>query len=303
MYHEKLDLNLFIVFLNVYEHGSITKAAEKLFITQPAVSHSLGRLREQYQDKLFVRQGKKMIPTELAVTLQPTIKQCVQGLNATLQQQVNFDPTNHERTLKLGMRDIVESLLLPTIGATFTNKYPNFKIESSVIPMHKLSQKLNDGDIDLVIDALLPTAPNIANKKLSEDSFMLLCRKDHPYLEQQTLENYLAARHLLVSPAHSLIKVIDTTLVTLGGSRDIAIKCESYYAGVETVVNSDLLMTMPRAHAKKLAEQFPVEIVELPFETPKLQVHIYWHKRNDQETYIQWFIDQLTELAVPLING
>lgn len=297
MLHGKIDLNLFLVLKTVYQEGSITAAAGKLHLTQPAVSHSLSRLREKFDDPLFIRHGRKMIPSAFCQNIMPQVIEAVNVLEATLSDDKVFDITQHKREIKLGFRDILESIFFPTLVTDLIDNTPNITIKSRQVTKVEIEKSLEQQDLDIVIDVLTPTSNNIKSTLVCNEHFSLICRKNHPILNDLTLENYAKASHALVALKDSKVDVVDMALAKHGVSRKIDLQCEHYYAATRVISRCDMLLTMPNAYANLLEDNMPVTVTKLPFEVPVLPVHMYWHKQAEHDPINEWMRSKLLNIA------
>lgn len=302
MLHNQIDLNLFNVLKAIYIEGSITQAAHKLHLTQPAVSHALARLRDKYQDPIFIRQGNKMIASEFTQTIMPQVLEAVNALEHTLSHDQVFDIHNHNAPIKLGFRDILESLFFPPLLKDLSLHTPNIKIHSEQIKRSMMEKVLTEGDLDLVIDALMPVSANISHQLICNEYFVLVCREDHPILEDITLDQYLAYGHIIASLKENFVDLVDLALAKHNAVRSITLQCEHFFAAISVALETNLLLTMPNSYAEKLAKQMPIVISPLPFITPELPVHMYWHKQAQNNPVNKWMRTKLTDIAEQLFS-
>jgi len=300
MMHSKIDLNLFLVLKMVYQEGTITGAATKLHLTQPAVSHALNRLRSKFDDALFIRHGRKMIPSMLCQSVMPQVIDAVSVLESTMVDNQAFDVTQHNREIKLGLRDILESIFFPSLVADLITHTPNITINSRQVSRVEMESTLEQQERDIVIDVLTPTGKDIQHTLICNEHFSLICREGHPILTDLTLENYAKAAHALVALKDSRIDLVDMALAKHGVTRNIALQCEHYFAATSVISRSDMLLTMPNAYAKLLTEQLPVCVTKLPFAVPVLPVHMYWHKQAEQDPLNAWMRNKLLHIAKQL---
>lgn len=297
MLHSKIDLNLFTVLLEVYKQGSITAAAEKLHITQPAVSHSLARLREKFNDPLFIRHGRKMVPSQTCQTIMPKIIESLANLESTLVPSSNFDIREHHKEIKLGLRDILESLFFPPLVTDLVTNTPNIKIGSRQISHLKMEQLLTEQTIDVVIDVLVPTGEKIKSQFVCNEHFSLVCRPDHPILKAPSIDNYQKYPHGIVTLKGATVDIVDMALAKHGVSRNVVLRCEHYFAAASVACQCDMLLTMPNAYANTLKGKLPIAVSPLPFEVPYLPVHMYWHEQTDADPINQWIREKLMNIA------
>ena len=301
MLHGKIDLNLFVVLMAVYQEGSITAAAQKLHLSQPAVSHALGRLRVKFDDALFIRHGRKMIPSAFCQKIMPQVSQSLNVLESTLTHNKSFDVREHKREIKLGFRDILESKFFPPLISDLSINTPNITINSRQVTRLEMEKALAHQELDIVIDVLTPTGPDINNTLVCEEHFSLICREGHPILEDLTLGNYAKASHALVSLRDSRVDLVDMALAKHGVMREFGLQCEHYFAAISVICQCDMILTMPHAYASQLKEKMPVRIRPLPFEVPLLPVHMYWHKQAEHDPLNNWMREKLMAIAAEVL--
>ena len=285
----KIDLNLFTVFEAIYTEGSLTRAAERLNLTQPAISHALSRLRDRLDDPLFVRQGHRMRPTPLAQNLLPNIQNALSQLNSALQQAHEFDPAAAEKTFKIAMRDIMEASFIPPIVDKLDKENLNIQLASVHMERKEMEAKLASGDIDFALDVVLPTPQNIRQLKLINDELVVIKRKGSS-IDCADKTAYLNAKHIVVSLRATGPSLVDYALSSVGLNRKVGLRCQHYFAGCQVVSQGDMLLTMPKHYAQVLLNHFDnLELQPLPFETPNIDVYLYWHKSQDNNAANQWF--------------
>ncbi|MFY0640572.1 MAG: LysR family transcriptional regulator [Bermanella sp.] len=286
----KIDLNLFTVFEAIYSEGSLTRAAARLNLTQPAISHALGRLRDRLDDPLFIRHGHKMRPTPLAQNLLPEIQSALAQLNQALQHAHGFDPALANKTFTVAMRDVIEATLLPPLVSQLNQLGPNISVASVTMERKNLDAKLASGEWDFAVDVLRPSPASIKQQKLIEDELVVLRRTHQTNKGTMSQEDYLNAQHIVVSSRPSGPSLVDYSLSALGLKRDIALRCQHYFAACQVVASSDYWLTMPKRYAHILAEKFDhVELIELPFAASSVDVYLYWHATHDNDASSKWF--------------
>jgi len=295
--HGKLDLNLFVVLRAVYEHGSITKAASALHITQPAVSHALGRLRDKFDDPLFTRHGRQVLPTPFCQGIITSVIASIEALEDTLKGKVTFDISDKPRQVNLGLRDILESIFFPTLIPELVTHTPNITVNSRQVTWPELAPALANKELDIVIDALVPTSSDIRSSFVCEETFVVVCGQRNGYLKKPSVESYAKAQHALVSLKDSRLDTVDLALAQHNLHRKVALQCEHYFAAVNVVSQCELLLTMPTRFAQQFSNKFNIEILPLPFEVPSLPVHMYWHKNADEDLVNVWMREKILEVA------
>ncbi|MFP3979333.1 LysR family transcriptional regulator [Marinobacter sp. KMM 10035] len=289
----RLDLNLLHVFDTIYREGSLTRAAKALHLTQPAVSHSLSRLRDHFDDPLFTRQGNQMVPTPLARRFLESMKPGLTQIQGAVNQFHAFDPANQRKTYSLGLRDVLESTFLPPLMQRL-NAYPELEIASKRIPRRDMETQLAAGKLDFAVDVLLPVSNQTSHELLRQDRLVVLAREGHP-LTANTLDmgGYLSARHVLVSSRAEGPGIEDFELSRLGVQRSIRLRCQHYYAACRVVEQTDLLLTMPETYAQIISERANITIMNPPADLPSVDVHLYWHTAYGQEPALIWLREQL----------
>jgi len=301
MLHSKVDLNLFLVLKTVYLEGSITAAAKKLHLTQPAVSHAIGRLRAKFDEPLFVRHGRKMVPSAFCQKIMPQVIAAVDVLELTFLSNKEFDVTEHRREIKFGFRDILESLFFPALMSDLLVNSPNITVNSRKITRPKMEKSLADHELDIVIDVLVPTGDDICHQLICEESFSLICRAGHPILDDLTLDNYVNASHALVALKDSEVDLVDIALAKHGVSRRVVLQCEHYFAAASVIAQSDMLLTMPNSYVNLLIDKMAVCAAPLPFQVAAMPVHMYWHKQAEHDPANGWMREKLLNIAKEIL--
>lgn len=297
-----IDYNLFQVLLTIYHQGSVSQAADKLNLTQPAVSHALSRLRTQFDDPLFERHGRKMIPTDFCQRIISDVEQSLSTLQQTLSQQKQWDVGQLNRTFNVAVRDVLEALYFPKLIARLQKLAPGVRIRSvSVEPKH-LAEALKNGDVDLVLDSLIATPANIRNQTLGSSSFVLVCRQGHPIIENCNLESYQQWPHVVAALKASDINLVDNALTAQQLHRNVVLRCENFYGAVQTVCHSDLIMTAPEKAAQQFASHMPIQLLPLPLSLPDISIHMYWWQVAESDPAIRWLQDEIGQLSRDLFK-
>ena len=293
----RLDLNLLHVFDTIYREGSLTRAARALHLTQPAVSHSLSRLREHFDDPLFSRQGNQMVPTPLARRFLESMRPGLTQIQSAVNQFHAFDPANQRKTYSLALRDILESTFLPKLMGRLES-YPELEIVSQRVPRRDMETQLAAGKLDFAVDVLLPVSNQTGHELLRHDRLVVLARKGHPLTGGGlTLDKYLEAKPVLVSSRSEGPGIEDFELSRFGVQRNIRLRCQHYYAACRVAEGTDLLLTMPENYARIIAERADIDILTTPADLPGIDVHLYWHKAYEREPALIWFREQLASIV------
>ena len=177
----QMDLNLFVVFDAIYAKRNLTRAAETLCVTQPAVSNALARMRKVFDDPLFVSTPQGMVPTPVADHLMSRVGEALQLLGTGLHERDSFDPAVSTTVFRLSMTDLAEALLLPPLGETLQRQAPGMRVESYFTRRGDLPRELAAGALDLAIDAPLIDDPQLNQIALLTDRYACMLRRDHPF--------------------------------------------------------------------------------------------------------------------------
>lgn len=291
----KLDLNLFLVFDTIYHEASLTQAAVKLNLSQPAVSHALARLREHLGDALFTRQARRMVPTPYARALAPAVRSALHSLQNGLQAPQNFAPEQAERNFVIGMSDVMEALALPPLMADLQAHAPGVSLHSIRVERHEMAAALRSGRVDLVMDVALPAEPDIQNTRLMLDRLVVVARQGHPAIDDTplSLSTYLNASHVLVSARRKGLGIEDFELSRMGLRRRIGLRCRHYFAACCVVSRTDMLLTMPEQYARLSQPHFEHQWHAFPVNQPQLDAHLYWHASADADPTNVWLRERV----------
>ena len=281
----KIDLNLFIVFDVIYRERNLTKAAEVLHITQPAVSNSLNRLRNSFDDRLFVRQSGNMIPTPMAESIVDRVRLALSTLESSLRLRDDFNAATSKKKFAFAMNDTSESYLLPLLMTHLQEHAPNMSIESFSVPRHELAHEFAAGQLDFALDVPLVNEPQLTNEPLAQDRYVCVAKKNHPKLNGSlSLEQYLSLSHIHVSSRRKGQGYIDLHLNKLGLHRKILLKVQHSRAAPPIAAKTEMLLTIPET----LAYEDNLQVFDLPFELPKLDWHLYWSSNYSNDNAHKW---------------
>lgn len=304
-----LDLNLLRVFDEVMTERNLTRAAEKLAITQPAVSNALRRLRESVGDELLVRAGHGVEPTPRALALWPTVRQALAQLQESLAPS-GFEPAKARTTFVLAMADATGATLIPPLIALLEREAPGISLRVVPLTTRDPRRMLDDDSMDLAVGyfpaALADlTARAQAENVVAHDSLRLyasqyvcVMRAGHPLAaEPLTLDQYCAARHLLVSFSGKPYGFIDGALTALGRERRIVLTVNQFFTAGRVVASTDLLTVLP-LHFVGLADAGGDLVWRaLPMQLPAVHVDALWHRRRLHDPSHRWLREALARVA------
>lgn len=290
----RIDLNLFAVFDAIYTAGSLTKAADVLCITQPAVSNSLARLREMLNDPLFVRTGHSMTPTPVAQNIIGPARDALGLLRKSVLESHVFDPLTSTKSFNFASRDLLEVSIMPRLIARLQDTAPKLTLTNYEMNRSNVVSAMASGNLDFFADASSFTDPHLKKLKIASDRFVALARKNHPLLKQGLdLETFLKVGHINVSQRKSGAGPIDVSLDRIGLKRRIVMRGQHFLTVPSTLVKTDLIACIPY----HLAKHYDLAMYEIPFEVPRVECFLYWHVSADLDAAHKWMRDQITEVA------
>ncbi|MRT48944.1 MULTISPECIES: LysR family transcriptional regulator [unclassified Raoultella] len=293
----RIDLNLLPVFDAIYRHRSVRLAADELAMSTSALSHALSRLRLSLNDPLFYREGHRMCPSVYAIQLAPTLAAALKLLNQELTPQPKFEAASSTECLHIAITDFTAFCIFPALMQKLQHAAPGLRFELRYLPHSPALTELLAGEVDLALG--FSTADDIRHPELDElswfeDEYVVISNTRRTAL---TLEDYLAARHLVVTPWNEKLGVLDLQLEQMGYTRQTTIKTPSMLSAPFIVAESDLLLAIPRFAATKLLPAADIRIFPLPFEIPRFEVKIYSHKRSGKRDVTHWLKEILQALA------
>lgn len=293
-----IDLNLFVVFDAIYSEGNLTRAGEIIGITQPAVSNSLSRLRNLFDDPLFVRTADGMVPTPVAQNIVGPVRQALGHIRASVQEAESFSPVDSDKQFRVSMTDLTQDLLLPGLVASVKAAAPMVGLDCYQVRRRDMNIELASGNVDLAIDIPLTPDPQIRQSKLFSHDHVCVYRSGHPIAsETLNLDRYLELDHVHVSSRRGGLGHVDLVLGKMSRRRKIAVRTQHYLTTGRLVANTDMVLTAPSMLAELIRSNYDVEMQDLPFEVPSLETYLYWHESTDSDQANQWMRDQILTLG------
>jgi len=291
------DLNLLRVFNAMMIELSTVRAAERVGLTQPAVSAALGRLRQILHDDLFVREGNRMVPTPRALALQEPIRAALRQVEDVLTSGSGFEPASAERNFFIGGSDYVSTFLLPRLIRSVRREAPRVTLQMlDFLPARHVFSGLTEGRVDVAVERAMD-APEWINHALLHLSFVVcLARKDHPVLarsgtapgERIPPDIYCAIPQVILSTDGSKVGSIDPELRRIGLSRNVEVTVPHFQAVALAAASSDLLGNMPIHFARYAARLLNLNLYLTPVDPPIVEMRMYWHRRLEQDPAQAW---------------
>lgn len=268
----RIDINLYPLFVAIYEQRSISKAAQILCITQSAASHALQRLRQHLQDDLFVRAGAKMLPTPFAEQIYPVIKNALIAIQNISMQKQQFDPTMVQ-TLKIAVHDEIEPIIFPRLVHHFQKSQLDIQFLSLKLDRKTIVADLAAQQIDFVIDLEQNFGDKVAFQKLVTDEFVVCSQ--HTQMDEQC---YFSCPHIGVSSRRTGVLVEDIYLKRKKLSRQIFLRCQHYSTALQILTQQpNAILTIPKNILTHLQVADSLKIFDVPVNLPKINMGMYWH--------------------------
>ncbi len=293
------DLNALLVFSALMQERSVTKAAKRLLVGPPAVSMTLGKLRDLFGDPLFVRAGKAMEPTPLANQLFDRIGPALGEISDVIKTAGGFDPASSDRTIRFASPDDLEVVLVPAILQAMAERAPAMRLIVRSADFRNVPGLLDEGAVDV---ALTATPPELEKRHrfqvLYHDSFTTLFDPAQTAIQPPvTLEQFVEVPQILLSTRGDWYGPIDKTLASLGQTRKILASVPRFSTIPFILKSRRSLLNMPSRSARHYAELFGLTASPLPFDSPQFSVSILWHLRAEQDPAVIWF-RKLTETCL-----
>lgn len=293
-----LDLNLLKVLLALSETRSVTAAALRLGMGQPAVSSALGRLRLSLGDPLFVRTGKSMEPTPRALAIVGPARQALEMIRKDVVEAAAFDPARSRQEFVIASSDIGEMVFLPRLLDRIGREAPGVRLRMESLSHGELQQALESGAVDLAL-GYFPDLKgnNIYQQRLFDHSFVCVVRKDHEISGSRiTLRQFVQARHLVVTPQGRSQEVFEACLIRKGIERQVVLATPHFMSVPMIVAQSDLVATLPVALAATYSAMTAIRVLQPPFAVPRYTLRQHWHRRMNQDHALRWFRGLIAQL-------
>jgi DNA-binding transcriptional LysR family regulator len=286
----QLDLNLLVVFDAVMRERNATRAAEKLNMSQPAVSHALARLRAALGDELFVRTPEGMEPTPQAEHLAPSVRQALADLSAALGSKAIFEPRTATRDFVMAANNYAALVIATPLAAAVAREAPLVTLDIRASGTLDIAERLDRGDLDLALGGMAAPGDRFRDIRLFEDRFACLLRRGHPAIKAAgKIDARLLAElpHLDVSSTGQGTGFIDEELARLGLERQIALRAP-LLATAGMLAQSDLVTVMAERAARAFAANATLQVMALPLPSPTLTMAMLWHRRMDDQPAHRW---------------
>ena len=282
-----IDLNLLVALDALLEERHVTRAARRIGRTQSATSHSLARLREILGDPLLVRSGAVLVPTPRAIELAGPVRAILDAIRRTL-AGARFEPATASRTFSIASADYGELVVLPPLLEATARGAAGIDLVVRPAPADAAAE-LGTGGLDLVIGVAMMDGASIHRRTLFDDDFVCVVRARHPVLRRGLdLDRFCEMGHVFIAPRGTRGGVVDDALAKKKRSRRVVAMVPTFLAAPAIVAGTDLVLTMPRRLADRLAVAFDLRVLEPPLALPRFTTSAYWHERLQHDPGHTW---------------
>lgn len=296
-----VDLNLLLSLDALLAERSVTRAARRIGVTQPSMSHALARLRELLSDPILVRTAKGLVASPRAEALEQPIRRALADIGDALRRGPEFDPATARRTFTIGTGDYGELVILPALLKRLAREAPGIDLRVHAIE-EDFTSKLEDLTYDMIVAPQAnPLGAGLVRQKLFEERFVCVMRKGHPASHRPLdLDAFLALSHALVAPRGRAGSFVDDALAEKGLTRRVALMIPHFLVAPLVIAASDLVITLAARVANTFAEMVPLAIRRPPLMLPGFTTYQVWHERRRHDPAHAWLRKTLAEVSIAL---
>lgn len=295
-----VDLNLLVMLDALLRERSVTRAAEAMAITQPAMSNALKRLRKLIGDPILVRTAGGMQPTVRAEQLQRPVRNALAQMEAAIAPNRAFDPATAERLFTILITDYAASVLMPNVVAVLEAEAPHIALNILSASGDAIDQ-IERGEADFLVNQFSQLPANFHHQSLWRDRLACLIRRDHPALIATggalTLATFLAQRHILITQTGIGLSPLDEALADRGLARQISVLTRHYQLPRVLVAQSDMIAALPARIARYQARHLGLAVLDPPIELPEFEIGIAWGALDHHDPAHRWLRERIVRVA------
>lgn len=294
---DNVEIKLLRTFLILLSERNVSSTAERLGVSQPAVSHALTRLRELFDDPLLLRSRSGMVPSSRAQEFAEGVQSMLATYDGLLQIASPFDPGTSSQTFRISSPEYPELLLLPNLVGLARRDAPNIRLEMHPPPREKAIELLENGGLDLRISWLQQPPQSLRSVQLFQDRIVCVADSEHPSVQGRlSIKQFVHLPHARPYGAGRTVsgRVVDEAVERHGGRLTPAFHVQNYLSIPPLLRGTDLIATMPLRLALSVREKQPLQILEVPMRLPRIRYAAYWHERSHKDPAHRW----LRELVV-----
>ncbi|MBE9053923.1 LysR family transcriptional regulator [Nostocales cyanobacterium LEGE 11386] len=294
-----IDLNLLVAFEVLFEERSVTAAAQRLYLGQPAMSAALARLRLLFQDELFIRIGREMQPTAKALEIAPGIKTALQQIRQTLAASQIFNPATSKSTFTIGSSDYTSYVVMPKVLELCRQIAPNIDFRLIGFAKDCVGELLEQREIDIALGVFQNPPRQTIQMPLFAEHFVGICRRGHPIMTQDAIapETFANLLHALFTIRRDEVGEIDQVLTQYNLQRRVVLTTPHLLVLPEIISSSDLVTAVPSRLVESFAYRGTLEIFEIPVKTEPWMISMLWSKLTDQDQANIWLRQMLKSVC------
>ena len=286
---EEIDLNLLVVFRQMLVERRVSRVAEKLGVSQPAVSNALARLRKLLGDELFLRTARGMEPTPFAEQLSESVSYALGMIHSALNQRASFEPASSQRRFTIGMTDIGEIYFLPALMERLAREAPSITLSTVRNQAVNLRDEMEAGKVDLAIGLLPQLKAGFFQRRLFRQRYVCLFRRGHRLDKKKiSLAEFCEAEHVVVVSAGTGHGQVDEWLQRRGVPRRVRLTVPHFVAVGDILQATDMVATVPERLAQRMAGPFGLAYVAHPAPLPEMAINLFWHAKYHKDPANQW---------------
>lgn len=292
---KRIDFNLLVTLDALLAERSVSRAAQRLNLSQPALSAQLARLREMLGDPLFVPSHRGMTPTPLALGLQAPLAAALAQLRDVVTSARAFDPARDEFTVHVACSDYVQSALLLDFTLALRRAAPGLRIALRPADAARLEAQMEKGEIDLAVLTPEGIAESLRSRPLFEERYVFIARRGHPALRRPLdTQRFCELEHVMVSPrGGSFTTPVDEVLDARGLRRRVVVSASTFHSVLDLVERSDLVALVPARMVEGRGRNVRVRVLAPPLPVPGFAIHMAWHNRNHRDAAQRWVRERL----------
>lgn len=292
-----VDLKSLQVFASLFTACSVTRAAQTLNMTQSAVSHTLGRLRELFQDPLFVSMGHGMMPTPRALDLAEPLQRTIAAISVLVQPVAAFEPADCAGVFQIATTDYISFILLPGLIKRLSQRAPGMRLLIQPLKPQRDLALLKSGDIDLILWNEASTPPNFYARELFSDRLQAIVRNGHPDINGSlSLAQFHAGQHLRIGSEHGAATLDDVSAKHRAASKT-ALTIPHFLLSYHLIADSDLIGSIAELTAQRIAKKFALQVLESPLPETSFTVSQVWHQRHHVDPAHRWLRSQIAAIG------
>jgi DNA-binding transcriptional LysR family regulator len=299
-----IDLNLLVVFERLLTERRVSKVAEALDVSQPAISNSLARLRKLLGDPLFLPTPRGMQPTPFAEQMAEPVANALGMIHSALNQRTAFDPATSRRDFKIAMTDIGEIYFLPRLIREFERTAPEVSLSTLRNTAVNLKDEMEAGTVDLAVGYLPSLKAGFIQRQLFRHRYVCLFRKGHGLHKRRiSLADFSRAEHVVVVAAGTGHNTVDEVLERSGIVRKVRLTVPHFVAVGHILRDTDMIATVPERFAERVAGPFGLAYLPHPAKLPEIAINLFWHTKSHKDPANQWLREAVIRMHADAGSG